>query len=550
VTVPEADHRRQWWTLGVLCLSLMVIGIDGSILNIALPTLSRDLHAGTSDLQWMVDAYVLVFAGLLLTGGSLGDRFGRKGALTFGLLVFGASSAAAAFASGVTQVIAARACMGVGAAFIMPATLSILTNVFTDPRERGRAIGVWASVSALGSALGPAVGGLLLAHFWWGSVFLVNVPVVVIAVVLGHFVVPTSRDPHPQRIDVAGALLSIVGLSVLLWTIIGAPERGWGSSGTIAGFAVAVVTLAAFVLWELHSSHPMLDMTFFRDPRFTVASIAITMSFFAVMGSLFLVSQMFQFVLGYSALEAGVRLMPFALAFVAAAPIAPRLVERLGTKWMVAGGFGLAAAGLYLLSGVDAHSSYPRAIVGLVVMAIGMGFAMPSATESIMGSLPREKAGVGSAMNDTTRQTGGALGIAVLGSILVSQYRSSLAGAAGHLGLSHATLARAQDSASSVLELAGRLGGRTGSTLVAAARGAWIDGMSLATAVAAAMVLGGALLALAYLPARDGTHHLNMSEILPVDIVIDDDQLDAAPDDPDATVPGTAVGGAVRDSSP
>jgi MFS transporter, DHA2 family, multidrug resistance protein len=526
--VSDVAYHRRWWSLGVLCFSLMVIGIDGSILNIALPTLARDLHASTSDLQWMVDSYVLVFAGLLLTMGSLGDRFGRKRALTIGLIVFGSSSAAAAFAATTDQVIAARACMGIGAALIMPATLSILTNLFTDPKERGRAIGVWAAVSALGSAIGPAIGGLLLAHFWWGSIFLVNVPVVIGALTLGHFVLPESKDPHASRLDLVGSVLSIVGLSVLLWTIIGAPERGWLSSASIIGFAASAVGLAAFVLWELRNPEPMLDVTFFRNPRFTVASVAITMSFFAVVGTLFLVSQMFQFVLGYEPLEAGVRLIPFALAYVAVAPVAPRLVEHVGSKRLVAIGFAVASIGLFLLSGVSADSSYPRVIVGLIVMAFGMGMAVPSATESIMGSLPKEKAGVGSAMNDTTRQAGAALGVAVLGSILVSGYRSALAADAARLHLPKGTLAQSQASVGKALQFAQQLGGRIGTGLGNAARDAWVHGMNVSTFVAAAMVLGAGLLALAYLPAEAGTHHLNASEVLPVDIVIDDDQLSSA----------------------
>jgi len=541
--------RQRWVALMVLIFALMVIGIDGSILNVALPTLSRDLHATTSDLQWMVDAYILVFAGLLLTAGSLGDRFGRRGALVLGLVIFGVASAAAALSSTTEQVIAFRALMGVGAAFIMPATLSIITNVFTEPRERARAFGVWAAVSAIGSALGPVIGGLLLAHFWWGSVFLVNVPIVVIVIPLSYAFVPTSRDPHPHRLDLLGSLLSMVGLSVLLWSIIGAPDRGWTSTASIVGFAAAVLTIAAFVLWELHNPEPMLDMTFFRDPRFTVASLAIMMAFFAVVGGLFLNSQMYQIVFGYSPLETGVRLLPFVTAYILAAFAAPRIAESTGSKWIVSGGLALAGVGLLIQAGVQVDSSYFRAIIGLIVMAAGMGFATPSATESIMGSLPREKAGVGSAMNDTTRQMGGALGVAVMGSILASQFHSSMTNAMSTRGIPPNLLARARDSAVAAIALAERVGGPTGEALLAVVRHSWLHGKNTATVVAAVMVLAGALLSFLYLPAQALHHHLNPTEYLPTEIVIDDDEVPDA-DAPGPDAPGPDAPGGVRDPVP
>ena len=541
--------RQRWVALMVLIFALMVIGIDGSILNVALPTLSRDLHATTSDLQWMVDAYILVFAGLLLTAGSLGDRFGRRGALVLGLVIFGVASAAAALSSTTEQVIAFRALMGIGAAFIMPATLSIITNVFTEPRERARAFGVWAAVSAIGSALGPVIGGLLLAHFWWGSVFLVNVPIVVIVIPLSYAFIPTSRDPHPHRLDLLGSLLSIVGLSVLLWAIIGAPDRGWTSTASIVGFAAAVLTIGAFVLWELHNPEPMLDMTFFRDPRFTVASLAIMMAFFAVVGGLFLNSQMYQIVFGYSPLETGVRLLPFVTAYILAAFAAPRIAESTGSKWIVSGGLALAGVGLLIQAGVQVDSSYFRAIIGLIVMAAGMGLATPSATESIMGSLPREKAGVGSAMNDTTRQMGGALGVAVMGSILASQFHSSMTDATSTRGIPPNLLAQARDSAVAAIALAERVGGPTGEALLAVVRHSWLHGKNTATVVAAVMVLAGALLAFLYLPAQALHHHLNPTEYLPTEIVIDDDEVpDADAPGPDASGPDAP--GGVRDSVP
>ncbi|MGH9265709.1 MAG: MFS transporter, partial [Acidimicrobiales bacterium] len=308
-----AIHGRRWWTLAVMCLSLMVIGVDNTILNVALPTLVRDLDATTSQLQWIVDSYTLVFAGLLLTAGSLGDRFGRRRALAGGLVIFGLGSVASAVAGSADQLILTRAVMGVGGALIMPATLSIISNVFTVPAERARAIAVWAGFSAMGIAIGPLSGGWLLEHFWWGSVFMVNIPIVALALLGGRLFVPESRDPAPRGLDPLGAVLSIVGLVALVWAIIEAPVHGWSDPTTLAAFALAAVVLGAFVAWERHTDHPMLDVRFFANPRFTAASTGVTMVFFALFGSAFVQTQYLQFVLGYSALEAGLRVAPIAL---------------------------------------------------------------------------------------------------------------------------------------------------------------------------------------------------------------------------------------------
>jgi EmrB/QacA subfamily drug resistance transporter len=523
---PGTDaYRRRWLTLVVLNLSLMVIGVDNTILNVALPTLVRDIHASTSDLQWLVDSYVLVFAGLLLTAGSLGDRFGRRGALTVGLAVFGSASAAAAFSSSVSELIAFRALMGAGAALIMPSTLSILTNVFTDPTERARAIGVWAGVSGVGIGLGPIVGGALLEHFWWGSVFLVNVPIAGSAIVLGRFLVPTSKDPSAPRLDPIGALLSMVGLSALLWAIIEAPTRGWGAPGTLGGFVVAAAVLGTFGWWELHNRQPMLDLSFFRNPRFTVASFSITLAFFAVNGALFLLTQMLQFVMRYGALAAGLRLAPLAIAVLVVAPLSPRLVERFGSKRMVAIGLTIASLSLVVLSTIGAHSGYVPVLIGLVAMAAGMSLSIAPATESIMGSVPREKAGVGSAVNDTTRQVGSALGVAVLGSILASAYRGRIASAVAAAGLTGHRLDSARQSVGGALASAAALGHDAGAALTRAADTAFVHGLHLSLLVAAVACFGGALLALSFLPARARRHEWDATEYLAVDLVVDPVQL-------------------------
>jgi len=504
--VLKAEHsegyERRWWILGVLCLSLLVIGLDNTILNVALPTLSRDLGATNSQLQWMVDAYVLVFAGLLLTTGSLSDRYGRRKALALGLVIFGVGSTLSAFSGTSSALIASRALMGVGGALIMPSTLSILTNVF-PAHERGRAIGIWAGVSGLGIAIGPIVGGWLLAHFWWGSVFLVNVPVVIVALILGRLIVPDSKDPHPSALDPVGAVLSIVGLVSLVYAIIEAPSHGWTSSRTIVTFAFALIVLTAFSIWELRSDHPMLDVTFFENPRFTAANISIVLVFFALFGSLFFLTQYLQFVLGYTPLQAGLRVAPIALVLMVAAPLAGRLVERFGNKALVATGMTFVAIGLAFLGTITVSSGYPHVLIALVILGLGMGTAMVPATESIMGSLPLAKAGLGSAMNDTTRQIGGALGVAILGSVFASSFASHITTALSSLPPDQ--VAVASESVDKALRLGVETGGTTGAAIIAAANQSFIQAMDRGLFVGAATALIGALVALVWLPNRAHT---------------------------------------------
>jgi EmrB/QacA subfamily drug resistance transporter len=362
-----------------------------------------------------------VFAGLLLTAGSLGDRFGRRGALQVGFALFGIGSIASAMAMTSGQLISTRAFMGIGGALIMPATLSIITNVF-PPEERAKAIGVWAGVAGLGGALGPLTGGFLVEHFYWGSVFLVNIPIVIVGVLAGFFLIPTSKDPTAPRLDPIGAALSIVGLAVLLFAIIEAPGKGWGSAHTLVPGAIGIALLVAFAWWEKTTDHPMLDVSFFSKPRFSAAAGAITLVFFAMFGSLFLLTQYFQFVLGYSPLETGIRMLPFAAAMMVTAPVSARIADRVGTKITVAVGLGLVTVGLLSMTGLQADTPYIDIFWRLMLMSAGMGLTMAPATESVMGSLPLFKAGVGSAVNDTTRQVGGALGVAVIGSVLATTY--------------------------------------------------------------------------------------------------------------------------------
>ncbi|MHB1342810.1 MAG: MFS transporter [Thermoleophilia bacterium] len=488
-------RRRQ--ALAVLALSLLVIGMDNTILNVALPTLVSDLGATASQLQWIVDSYVLVFAGLLLTMGALGDRFGRKLALDAGLIIFVLASVASAFAPTAGVLIATRALMGIGGALIMPSTLSIITAMF-PPKERGRAIAAWAATAGLGIVIGPVVGGWLLEHFWWGSVFLVNVPVVAVALLTGWPLVPESKDPHATPLDPAGAVLSIAGLSALVYGIIEAPDAGWTSAATLIAFAAAATLLGGFVLWELRAKYPMLQIDFFRNPRFSAASAAITVVFFGLFGSIFVMTQYLQFVLGYSTLEAGLRVTPIA-ALVIAAPTAARLVERIGTKAVVAAGLTIVAVGLTIVSRVQIGDGYGPMGVALAVIGIGMGATMAPATESIMGSLPLAKAGVGSAMNDTTRMVGGALGVAIIGSALSSSYSSTIQPAL--TGLPPQAAALAGDSVGAALEVA-RRAGPVADTLAEAARAAFVHAMGDALLIGAGIIMVGAVAVVAFLPSR------------------------------------------------
>jgi EmrB/QacA subfamily drug resistance transporter len=495
----ELVYRRRWWILGVLCLSLMVITLDNTILNVALPTLVRDLDASNSQLQWIVDSYTLVFAGLLLTAGSLGDRFGRKGALQLGLAIFAVGSGLSAFATDPNHLIATRALMGVGGAFIMPATLSILTNVF-PAEERGRAIGVWAGVSGLGVALGPLLGGYLVEHFGWHEVFTVNLPIVAVALVAGAFLLPRSKDPSAPKLDPLGALLSIAGLTVLVYGLIEAPSRGWTDGLILGCFAAAIVLLGLFALQELRTDEPMLDVSFFKNPRFTAASMAITLVFFAMFGYSFLQTQYFQFVLGYSAAETGLRMLPLALTLMVVAPTSSRIVEKVGTKVVVGTGLGLVSVALVLQLQLTADSSYFDVMWRMMLLAVGMGLTMAPATESIMGSLPLAKAGVGSAMNDTTRQVGGALGVAIIGSVLSSVYGSKIVdGLSGKVP--DEAVAAAKSGVGSALAIAERAGA-AGTQIADLARDAFVDAMHMGAVVAATAAVAGALVAIVFLPAH------------------------------------------------
>lgn len=499
---------NRWAILAVASLTVFITVLDGTIVNVALPSLALDLGASNRQLQWVVDAYLLVFTGLLLAAGGLGDRVGRKRMLLGGLVVFGATSALAGSAGSATSLIAGRALMGIGAAMIFPATLAIITDAFRDPRERAKAIGIWSGVSGTAVAFGPIIGGWLLEHFWWGSVFYVNVPVVVLGVLLAWRIIPESREVHAARFDLGGFALSIAAIGTLVFTIIEAPEWGWATARTAGGFALAAALVGAFVAYELRREHPLLPVGIFTNRRFSGASVSITSAFFALYGFVFLVAQYFQLVRGYSPLEAGVRTLPVAAAIVVASVLAPRLVHRFGTTLVVEGGLGfLALSFLWIAARIAVDTSYAEIVGIMIVMGLGLGWTTAPATESIMGSLTPDKAGVGSAVNDTTRELGGTLGVAIIGSVFSSFYTRSLDGAGGVFAqLPPEAQAATRESVGAAQTVAARVAETVGDVI---ARGyldqvndAFISGTRIGTLVAAGVALFGALFASRFLPAR------------------------------------------------
>jgi EmrB/QacA subfamily drug resistance transporter len=485
--------------LVVLCLSVLLVSVDNTIVNVALPTIGRELGASTSDLQWVVDGYTLAFAALLLLGGALGDRFGRRRVLSAGLIGFAATSLLAALADTTGQLVLGRAAMGVSAAAIYPATLALLITTFTERRERATAIGVWSAVTGLSVAIGPVSGGLLLEHFAWGSVFLVNLPLAALALVAGRLLLTESADPRRRRFDLAGAAGSVAGIGLLVWTTIEAPDRGWSSPETLGGYLAAAVALISFVVWELRRDDPLLDVRLFGDPRVSVGSGAIALAFFSLFGFIFLITQYFQTVLAYDTLAAGLATLPFALVIGAVSPLAILAMRAVGTKIVVAAGLLTMAAGFALAAGTELESDYwGRIVVSMVLMAAGLGLVTSPATEAVMGALRSEEAGAGSAVNDTVREVGGTLGVAVVGSVMSTVYGPSVVDALTAAGAPVAAADSAADSVFAGLAVAEQL--PTGA--VTAVRQAFLDGVSAGSWVAAAASAAGALVVLAFLPAQ------------------------------------------------
>ncbi len=487
--------------MSVLCLSLLLSVVDNTIVNVALPTLNSELGAGTTQLQWIVDAYTLVFSALLLTMGHLGDRFGRRRALQLGLLIFAVTSGLATLSTTSNQLIGARALMGIGAALIFPATLAILVNVFTDPKERAAAIGIWSAMVGVAVAIGPIAGGLLLEHFWWGSIFLVNIPVALISIALGALLLPESRDPNVGPMDYAGLVLSAAGVGLVIWAIIEAPTRGWTSPTILMAFAGSVVLLVAFALVERRLVHPMLDVLLFKNARFTAASLSIATAFFALFGFIFLITQFLQLVQGYTALQAGVRTLPFAIATGIMSPVAIALMHRFGSRAIVTLGLLVMAIGFVIAATVQVDTPYlGRVLISMVIIAAGLGLATSPATESIMGAVPPDKAGAGAAVNDTTREFGGTLGVAVVGSVFLTVYAPLAVDGYRSLGLPPEFESIVRESLAGGLGVAAKLPPDVGAQLAAITKGAFVDGLTRGSLVSAAVVAVGAIIAWKFLP--------------------------------------------------
>ncbi|WP_432135702.1 MULTISPECIES: MFS transporter [unclassified Streptomyces] len=501
--IPEAVHRRRWAILGVLMLSLLIVVLDNSILNVAIKTISTPaptgLGATQSELEWAINSYTLVFAGLLFSAGLLGDRIGRKKVLLGGLVVFGVGSALAAESGSPGQLIAFRALMALGAAFVMPATLAVLMNVF-EREEQPKAIGIWAGGVGLAIAIGPITGGVLLDHFWWGSVFLVNVPIVVVALALMVWLVPDSRDPNPGRIDPVGVALSVVGLVLLVYGIIKGGELADFTDPTVlATIAAGLAVLVAFVLFEKRSDHPSIDISYFRNKVFSAAISVIALVFFALMGVTFFSVFYTQSVRGYSPLQTGLLLLPLALAQLVFAPRARLVVDRFGNRATTTAGMVLIAATLVAFATLDEDTPIWLLEVVFFLMGAGMAHIMTPTSVVIMQALPREKAGSASALSNTFRQVGGALGIAVLGSVLSTSYRTGIEGDLG--ALPPGVRETAGESIEATLGVAAGLGER-GEALVAPAHDAFLHAMHVTALCGAGVAVLGAVVVALFLPGR------------------------------------------------
>jgi EmrB/QacA subfamily drug resistance transporter len=499
------SHRWRWAALSILCVTLLLVSLDLTILSVALPSIVRGLHATSSQLQWIVDAYAVAFAGLLLSLGALGDRVGRKWVFLAGLLVFAAGSAFSAWSGSVGWLTAGRVVMGAGAAALMPCTLSILTNVFSTDRDRGRAIGIWSATAGLGVAIGPILGGFLLVHYWWGSVFLINVPIAAVGGLAAIFVVPNSRNARAKKPDPVGMLLSVLGFGLLLWAVIEAPGRTWGAPPITGALAASAALIAGFIVWEHRRTDPMLPVSFFRNRRYSAAIASLALVIFALLGLLFLMTQYLQFVLGFSAFRAGLAIGPVALVLLVTAPFSAVLARRIGTKSVIVPGLLLIALGLGFLSQTTIGDGYRWCLPFFLLIGGGVGLALAPSTDSVMGSVPKDEAGVGSATSDTSMQAGGALGVAVLGTALNLRYQHLMTALISHHTVPSAIRDVILGSLGGALQVAARIPGPTGAALADAARRSFVSGMDLGLLIAAIVVAAAAALVLLALPQRP--HH-------------------------------------------
>jgi EmrB/QacA subfamily drug resistance transporter len=514
------SHERRWIILPVLCLAVFLVVVDNTIVNVALPTLSRHLGASITSLQWIVDAYSLAFAGLLLAGGGIGDRLGRKGVMQVGLVFFGIFSVAASASHSTGWLIATRALMGVSAAFIFPATLAILTSVFTGHSERQKALGIWGATSGAAVAFGPVTGGLLLEHFWYGSIFLVNVPIVIITLIGSQLFIPKLAPEGRNRFDVPGVLISTAGVSLLVLAIIEGPQWGWGATSTLACFAAAAVLLALFTMVELRTAKPLLDVRVFAVPRFSGGAVAIAVAFFCLFGFIFLVTQYFQFVKGYSTLSAGVHTLPFAVVAAIFTPIGAVVALKVGTRIVVALGLLLMAGGLIMagLTSTPHAAFFGPIIISMVLLSLGLSSITAPATEAVMGALAADQVGAGAAVNNTTRELGGTLGVAVLGSVFASSYAPRITKAFRPFPIPVGAKQAASQSMAAALEVIHRAPLAARSVLQSSAFSAFGAGFKVACIVGAGVAVVGSAVVFRLLPSRQG-----VTEPSPAAIVAPDD---------------------------
>ncbi|GAB1818238.1 DHA2 family efflux MFS transporter permease subunit [Herbidospora sp. RD11066] len=494
----QLTSRRRWFAVGALTLSVLTIGFDITIMNVALPTMAAELSTGTDGLQWIVNAYILVFAGLLLPFGAIADRVGRRRILQGGLAIFALASLLAAWADSVGLVVGARALLGVGAAMIMPSTLAALTGLF-PPEERGKALSIVVMGMGAGVPLGPIIGGYLLEQFWWGSIFLVNVPIVVAAMIAIAVLLPESRDPHPPRTDVVGALLSTAGLMIFVYGVIEAPDLGWGDPLVLTALAVSGVLIAAFVWWELRTPQPMIDLSLFRGRQFLWGNINATITSFALFGLLFVVPQYLQFVLGYDAFDSGVRLLPLIGGFVVGVGGGTRIAGRIGHRIPIVAGLLITTIGLVVGANTDMSSGYEFAALWYAIAGLGIGAALTPSMDAVLAVLPPERAGSGTAITMTLRQAGGAVGVALLGSLLSQTYVDGV----DTTGLPQAAADTVHDSVAGAVAVAARL---ANPALVSTAQSAYIDAENVVLYACAAVTLIGAILSIVFMPARQAKH--------------------------------------------
>ncbi|MEH0633479.1 MFS transporter [Streptomyces bottropensis] len=486
-TEGDGAHPRRWWMLGILSLALFAIVLNNGLLNVAIPVLMRELGADIGQAQWIVDSYALAFGGALLTAGAVADRFGRKRATLGGAAVFGAGSLIALGADSPGQLMTARVVMGLGAAFIMPGTLALIVDVFPES-ERARAIGVWSGVSALGVAAGPVAGGALVGHFWWGSIFLVNLVPVAVVLVGGALLLRESADRAPRPPDPVGALLGTAAVAGLVFGVIQTSGHALASLPVAGGLAVAAAAGTVFVVWERRHPHPLLDTDLLRRPAFIGASASILLLMLGLAGTLFVLTQRLQFVLGYTPLRSGLSVMPVALAVLLGTLLCPALDRRAGARGCVAVGLSAAACGVLVLG--QWGEGYPPVFAGLVLIGVGFGLSMAPTTHVVMSLVPPERSGSTASLDMTMQELGTALGVAVVGSVLAGRYADALAGAPGTVG--------------ETLRAAERTGGEAGHVLAAAARRAFDDASAAGLGVAAAAVACGAVVAALLLPGRAG----------------------------------------------